>query len=180
MKIVCYGDSNTWGYDPRGPYGSRYDVPWPAHLAEKADCTVINLGENGREIPAKAPEFPADTDLLIIMLGTNDLLQFWTPDAATEKMAGFLKQITGKDRKILLLSPPTMQFGHWVEDPELIEDSKTLARLYETLSAEMGIMFADAGKWNIPLAFDGIHLTEEGHALFGQHLYDYLLEGAIL
>ena len=44
-------------------------------LAEETGWTVRNLGENGREIPTSVPDFPADTDLLIIMLGTNDLLQ---------------------------------------------------------------------------------------------------------
>ena len=72
MKVVCFGDSNTWGYDPKGYLGGRYDHPWPEILAEKLHCTVINWGENGREIPGNAVDFPADTDLLIIMLGTND------------------------------------------------------------------------------------------------------------
>ena len=29
MKVICYGDSNTYGYDPRDPLGGRYDMPWP-------------------------------------------------------------------------------------------------------------------------------------------------------
>ena len=34
MTVVCYGDSNTWGYDPRGFLGDRYDRPWPEYLGE--------------------------------------------------------------------------------------------------------------------------------------------------
>ena len=34
MKVICYGDSNTYGYDPRLPLGGRYDHPWPELLAE--------------------------------------------------------------------------------------------------------------------------------------------------
>ena len=26
MKVICYGDSNTYGYDPRGWLGGRYDA----------------------------------------------------------------------------------------------------------------------------------------------------------
>ena len=69
MNVVCYGDSNTWGYDPRGYFGGRYDEPWPSLLPWK----IQNLGENGREIPAFPGTFPENTDLLIVMLGTNDL-----------------------------------------------------------------------------------------------------------
>ena len=27
----------------------------------------------------------------------------------------------------------------------------------------MGIRLTDAGKWKIPLAYDGVHFTEQGH-----------------
>ena len=72
MNVICFGDSNTYGYDPRSYLGGRYaaDSRWVDILAEETGWTVRNLGENGREIPTSVPDFPADTDLLIIMLGT--------------------------------------------------------------------------------------------------------------
>ena len=53
MKLFCFGDSNTYGYDPRSPLGERYPAAyrWVDLLAEKLDCSVVNAGENGREIP---------------------------------------------------------------------------------------------------------------------------------
>ena len=177
MKIICFGDSNTWGYDPRGYFGGRYDHPWPELLAEKLCCTVINWGENGQEIPASAVDFPADADLLIIMLGTNDLLQFWTPEAACEKMERFLEAITLNKDKILLIAPPPMKFGEWVQDQELIDDSITLSKEYQALSERLGIRFADAGDWNISLACDGVHMTEEGHKAFAEGVIEYLHKG---
>ena len=177
MKIICFGDSNTWGYDPRGYFGGRYDHPWPELLAEKLRCTVINWGENGREIPASAVDFSADADLLIIMLGTNDLLQFWTPEAACKKMDHFLTALTLDQKKILLIAPPPMKFGQWVQDQELIDDSITLAKAYQALSERLGIRFADAGKWNIPLAYDGVHMTQEGHRAFAEGVIEYLHKG---
>lgn len=177
MKIICFGDSNTYGYDPRGFFGGQYDAPWPKILSEKLGCTVLNWGENGREIPAKTVDFPADTDLLVIMLGTNDLLQFLTPEAACEKMERFLEAITLKREKILLLAPPPMKLGAWVPSQKLVDDSMALAKQYQALSERLGIRFADAGEWNIPLAYDGVHLTEEGHRAFAEGVIEYLHKG---
>ena len=177
MKIICYGDSNTYGYDPRGFLPGRYDQPWPVILAEKTGWNVTNLGENGREIPKTAVFFPPDTDLLIIMLGTNDLLQFWTPEAACEKMEQFLDTLTLDREKVLLIAPPTMKLGQWVLDQELIEDSVELARRYQGLAERLRIRFADAGTWNIPLAYDGVHMTQEGHKAFAAGLIEHLHKG---
>ena len=50
MKVLCFGDSNTYGYDPRGFFGDRYDAEdrWPELLAQMTHWEVINLGANGR------------------------------------------------------------------------------------------------------------------------------------
>ena len=177
MKIICFGDSNTYGYDPRGFFGGRYAHPWPKILAAKTDWNVVNEGMNGREIPKTPVFFPQDADLLLIMLGTNDLLQFWTPEAACEKMEHFLESISLDRRKILLIAPPPMKFGEWVLDQELINDSITLANYYKALAKHLSIRFADAGNWNIPIAYDGVHLTDEGHRAFADGLMKYLQKG---
>lgn len=177
MKIICFGDSNTYGYDPRGYFGGRYDRPWPEILLEKPGCTALNWGENGREIPTGAIDFPYDTDLLIIMLGTNDLLQSWSPEAACVKMERFLKSLTVDQNKILLIAPPPMKLGEWVQDQVLIDDSITFSKYCKALAERLGIRFADAGDWNTPLAYDGVHLTEEGHRAFAQGLIEYLHKG---
>ena len=44
MKILCFGDSNTYGYDPRGYFGGRYDDRWPEVLAALTGWDVVNLG----------------------------------------------------------------------------------------------------------------------------------------
>ena len=175
MKIMCFGDSNTWGYDPRGYFGGRYDHPWPDILAGKLGCTIFNWGENGREIPARAVEFPADADLLIIMLGTNDLLQGVSPETVCHRMKRFLEPLNRE--KLLLIAPPTMKVGAWVPSQKLIDDSKYLAKLYQTLAERLSVRFIDAGQWNVPLAYDGVHLTEEGHRVFAEELIEYLNKG---
>lgn len=174
MKIICFGDSNTYGYDPRGYFGDQYDQPWPKILSAKTGWNVVNEGMNGREIPKTPFSFPEDTDILIIMLSTNDLLQFCSPEATCEKMERFLESLTLERKKILLIAPPPMIFGEWVQDQELIDNSVTLAKYYNILAEHLGIRFADAGAWDIPLAYDGVHLTEEGHKAFANGLIRYL------
>ena len=176
MNIICFGDSNTYGYDPRSYLGDRYDVDsrWVDILAEETGWTVRNLGENGREIPTSAPDFPADTDLLIVMLGTNDLLQGRSPEQAAARLERFLSDISLDRSKIFLIAPPPMKQGTWVLDQQFIDDSRTFARLCQTLAEQLGIRFADAGKWDIPLAYDGVHFTEQGHRAFAAGLLEEL------
>lgn len=176
MNVICFGDSNTYGYDPRGYFGGRYDAGnrWVDILAAETGWTVRNLGENGREIPSTAPSFPADTDLLIVMLGTNDLLQGRSPEQAAEKLERFLSGISLDRSKLLLIAPPPMTLGAWVPGRQLIDDSRAYARLCQTLTGQLGIHFADAGKWDIPLAYDGVHFTEQGHRAFAAGLLEKL------
>ena len=65
-----------------------------------------------------------------------------------------------------------MAMGEWVPSPQLIEDSRTFARLYQALAEWLGIRFADAG--GIPLAYDGVHFTEQGHRTFAAGLLEKL------
>ncbi|MBQ3089222.1 MAG: lipase [Oscillospiraceae bacterium] len=177
MKVVCYGDSNTYGYDPRGYFGGQYDKAWPEILAVKTGWNIINEGMNGREIQTGSVFFPKDTDLLIIMLGTNDLLQARSPEAACEKMEWFLNSLALKRDKILLIAPPPMKLGQWVQSKKLIDSSSALGKHYRCLAKRLGVRFADAGEWNISLAYDGVHLTEKGHIAFADELYNYLVKG---
>ena len=139
-----------------------------------AGLAVRNLGENGREIPSTAPNFPADTDLLIVMLGTNDLLQGRSPEQAAERLERFLSGISLDRSKILVIAPPPMTLGAWVPSQQLIDDSHAFARLCQALAEHLGIRFADAGKWDILLAYDGVHFTEQGHRAFAAGLLEEL------
>ena len=176
MNVICFGDSNTYGYDPRGYFGGRYDAGsrWVDILAEETGWTVCNMGQNGREIPAATPTFPADTDLLIVMLGINNLLQGQSPEQAAERLERFLAAILLDQNKILLIAPPPVSLGAWVPSPQLIDESRAFARLCQALAEQLGILFADAGRWDIPLAYDGVHFTEQGHKAFATKLLEEL------
>lgn len=114
---------------------------------------------------------PADTNLLVVMLGTNDLLQGCTPEQAVQGMERFLLCLPLAREKILLIAPPPMTFGEWVPDETLVKASLTLAGAYHALAQKLGIRFADAGNWNVTLAYDGVHFTEQGHRAFAEELY---------
>lgn len=139
MNVTCFGDSNTYGYDPRSFLGGRYDPDhrWVDILAAETGWTVYNMGQNGREIPTSLPFLPSDTNLLILMLGTNDLLQGLSPEMAAAKLERFVQNCAA-------------------------------------LAPRLSIHFANAGDWNIPLAYDGVHFTQEGHRAFAAGLLNVL------
>lgn len=175
MKIICYGDSNTYGYDPRLFGGGRYepDCIWVNILREKTKWNIINDGMNGREIPHREEYFPDDADLLIVMLGTNDLLQCGDSEKVASRMEHYLQKQCEKTNQILLLAPPPMKLGEWVPDNHLVEQSYQLAERYKALAENMIIRFYSPPIQFI-LAYDGVHFTEDDHKRFAEALYHEL------
>ena len=60
-KLVCYGDSNTYGYDPRCYAGDILSpaVRWTGRLKRHAGMAGGRIRSNGRQIPTSPPEFAA-------------------------------------------------------------------------------------------------------------------------
>lgn len=187
-RLLCYGDSNTYGYDPRSYLGGRYpkSVRWTG-LLEMADWAVINEGENGRSIPRVDWEIEsavqvvrrAEVAALVIMWGSNDLLQRPSIDAEVcgDRMEHFLTALLREGlspRQVLLVAPPPMKLGAWVDDMGTLEESRRLAGCYETLARKLGLGFADAGTWGVELTFDGVHFSETGHRAFAEGIRNSL------
>ncbi len=178
-RILCLGDSNTYGFDPRSFIGSRYPetVRWTC-LLRSEDREVINYGQNGLCIPLEY-QFPIyrdvilaklPLDLIIVMLGSNDLLQEKSVPEIALKMERFLRFMQGYFREtgIFLISPPVMKFGTWVTTHKIINASRELAKAYLTVSKQLSLFYADAEDWKIELSYDGVHFTESGHAAFAK------------
>ena len=108
------------------------------------------------------------------MLGTNDLLQGRSPEQAVKRLDRFLSGIPLDRSKILVIAPPPMTLGAWVPSQQLIDDSHAFVWLCQALAEHLGICFADAGKWDIPLAYDGVHFMEQGHRAFAAGLLEEL------
>ena len=181
MKILCFGDSNTYGYDPRSYFGGRYPAQhrWVDLLAQKLGCDVINAGENGREIPRRKGELQrfelilsnqTPLDLLLVMLGSNDLLQGNSVEAVAQRMEAFLKGIPMERSQILLIGPPRMKQGTWITDMRLLEDCVKLNAAYHAVAESLGVRFIDAADWDIEVTFDGVHYSEQGHQAFAERL----------
>ncbi len=180
-KILCIGDSNTYGYDPRSYIGSRYPdtICWANRFSM---AEGINCGINGLKVPTDSIPWQnlideTQPDLVIVMFGTNDLLEGHSAEEVSTCMEGFLKVLVKPQRPVLLIAPPPLKPGAWVEDELQIAESRRLGALYRDLSARLNIDFVNAGDWNVELAFDGVHLTENGHTAFAKRLQDHIRTG---
>lgn len=183
MKILCLGDSNTYGYDPRSYIGSRYpeSVRWTSGLEGNE---VINCGLNGMTVPRSHNRAAGlirsnDPDLVVVMLGTNDLTGGLSAEQIAERMEAFLDSISSLGRPVLLIAPPVLQYGEWVMDDDIIEESGRLGDVYRELAERKGCLFADAGKWGIEMTFDGVHFSPEGHSVFAEHMNNLLQENQL-
>ena len=177
MRILCFGDSNTYGYDPRGCFDDRYSAEdrWPDLLAKQTYWDVINAGVNGRELPCNPYALRLITeytpmDIFLVMLGTNDLLQGASANETSARMEGFLNPLLPYCKQILLVAPPPMRRGAWVPTEDLVKESVQLAEEYKLLAEKLNIPFVDTHHWNIELTFDGVHFTEAGHHTFAENL----------
>lgn len=59
MNVICFGDSNTYGYDTWGYFGGRYDAGcrWVDILAAETGWTVCNMGQNDGKFRLRLPPF---------------------------------------------------------------------------------------------------------------------------
>ncbi len=196
-RIICFGDSNTWGYDPRT--GERFDenTRWPMVLQNLLGDAwqIIEEGQNGRTIAFSDPwewgdkcgmdyilpmvESHMPFDLLIIMLGSNDLkAKFHVPagDIAGSlqnmlmKVKSFLQYKCGADPKILILAPPHIGsgigescFAEFMEGQATVDKSKRLAHWYRLVADQFGCAFFDAAEVAEASDVDDLHMVEEGH-----------------
>ena len=125
-RIVCFGDSNTWGYDPAS--GKRFDedTRWTGRLQQLlgVGACVCEVGQNGRTIACPDPwewgtkcgmdyvlpmlESQMPVDVLVIMLGGNDLKRKFhlpAPDVAGS-LQNMLLRVRGH-LQVYLNSPQT-------------------------------------------------------------------------
>ena len=201
--IVCYGDSNTYGYNPENGFRYEYEERWSTILQKelKDSAIVIPEGLNGRTTSFEDELRPGRNgatyldpclhshgpiDLVVLMLGTNDLkIRFQaTPTdigKGIDRLIKMIKSITpqkrqdGQSAKILLMSPPHLgdnlvdiPSGEEMGFERGISYSKRLAPIYEDWAKFHNIEFLDAAKYANPSEIDACHLTRESHRKLGK------------
>ena len=164
--ILCLGDSNTKGLDPRSYIADEYDYPWPAILSNLLNEEVVNAGENGIEIYHTKEDFIylnstiKDPDYIICMIGTNDILNQVSLSMIEERLNCFVQYLI-KWNLILIC-------------PKDIIGFPSLKSIYQKISDLYTVPLLDCNEWNIEMAYDDIHFSELGHEQFANALYKQL------
>ena len=198
-SILCYGDSNTFGYRPTDSRRYPWGVRWTSLLAERLgeEFQVIEAGLNSRTTVIDDDiekdrngwktidlvlEMNWPLDLVIVMLGTNDMKARYRAEAAeiAEGARTLVKEIRRLHRevhpdwmpRILLVSP--LLIGEKLRDglsgfsesfggERAYRISRELAPLYRKVAEEEQCWFLDAACAASVGCVDALHLEEEGH-----------------
>ena len=196
--ILCYGDSNTWGTNPKDWTRYSHRIRWPMVLKELLDdgymgydppYWVVEEGLGGRTTCREDPvegdknglrqlppilESHKPIDIVVVMLGTNDLKIRYSPCAydiawGVGRLVSLIKDSkTGPDGispKVLVICPPPV-----IDTPVLkgilgdcVELSRQLPPIYHQFASENGAEFLDAGTIINSSPSDGVHLEVEEH-----------------
>ena len=130
-------------------------------------------------------------DIVIMMLGTNDLKEIFHQTAKeiaenagilVDTIQTFTKEKQGFIPKIILVSPPLI--GEDMPNsvfsrsfaPRAIEESKLFSENYKAIADKKNCVFFDAAKYIGPSKEDSLHLTEDGHRVLAEELAKVVLQ----
>ncbi len=201
--ILCYGDSNTWGQKPDKSGRYAADARWTGRVQKLLgdNCYIIEEGLSSRTTDLDYPKRPGRNgrtylepcldshnplDLVIVMLGTNDLkLEF---NRSSEDIAKALnglveiiqergKNALGATPKILLISPILVddtapnfaEFYTGYYNHDSAAKSKELAVHIQSVADNTNSLFLDAAKV-ASAGDDGLHFNFEAHVSLGEIL----------
>jgi lysophospholipase L1-like esterase len=202
--VLCYGDSNTWGAATVARPDQRYAPAerWPGVMRKALGRSwiVIEEGLNGRTTVSDDPVEGAwkngvpyllpclnthkPLDVVLIMLGTNDLKQRFNKSAwEVAEGAGVLVQLVktaaaGRNAgtpQIVLMAPAPFQNKlplHAEMFAGAVPKSRELAKFYQAVAEREGVNFFDAGTVMKSSKVDGFHLDLDAHASLGAAMAD--------
>jgi len=201
IKILCYGDSNTWGYIPVTKQRYPVGVRWTGVLQQKLgqEYWIIEEGLNSRTTDLDDPTKPGKNgfaylrpclethnpiDIIVLMLGTNDMKERFQREP--KDIAGGIEKLIleirttalndqGKAPKVILISPPLVDGSVAGVDEKYKgadQKSKQLAALYRKIAQEYDLEFIDCTQHASPSKKDGYHFEPEGHAALAQAIFE--------
>lgn len=198
---MCYGDSNTWGYNPQNKQRFDEATRWTKLVQQLlgSEYEIIEEGLNGRTFANDEPgrasrngfkhlqmllETNRPLDLVIIMLGTNDLKTVYNanPKSIGRGLRETIRLIQNPFTyegmampKILVVSPILIGDNYQSASDTFesfnqnsYENAKRLASFYQEQAEKHGCYFADAAKWAQASLVDAIHMDEANHRLFAE------------
>lgn len=201
--ILCYGDSLTFGMNAETMQRHAYEDRWPSVLEAGLGgaARVVNEGLNGRTTMFDDNSTPADRngarvlptvlathlpiDLVILMLGSNDLKTFINGSAyaaalgikrLVEIVRAFPWGNAGWLPQVLIVSPPLVaqvKPDAKGKGPALAprsDESKLFAEHYRRAAIELGAGFFDAATVAKATAYDGVHLDAQNTRAIGTAL----------
>lgn len=198
-KILCFGDSNTFGYNPNN--GSRYNENsrWTGILKNlcKNNYEIIEAGCNNRTAFSNNPDGIQFTgykvlpeylkkfyDIIILAIGINDLQKFYNP--TLEEFETGIENIIKKIREnnpncdIIILSPSYITENilnsnfRFMFNQTSIEKSKQITSIYKKIANKYNCKFLDLNKIVTTSKIDGLHYEVEEHKKIAQSIITLL------
>ena len=207
--VLCFGDSNTYGAVPTlarvGRHRFAPDRRWPGVLRKRLgsgwqvveeghpsrttlrDDPIEGSHKNGLRALPISLESHMPIELVILMLGTNDLKQRFaaSPTDIADSLEILTKSVQtseagpgGAAPAVMIIAPPPMLEVDWLGEMFVGGARKSLefgARMGE-VAARCRTSFLDAGTLIESSAVDGVHLEAEGHRVLGSAVAD-LVQG---
>ena len=201
-KVLCFGDSNTFGFIPEKC--SRYDkdTRWTGVLQTLcwADFSIVEGGCNNLtafvDNPAGVeqtgykilPEYlkTENFDIVILAIGINDLQRFFNPNL-NEFEEGLTKliEITRNllpQSEIILVCPSKLDLKgikrgifSFQFNEESVEKSFQLPQIYKNIAKKYNCEFVDLNEIVEVSPLDGLHFSAESHKKIAEYLYKVLL-----
>ncbi len=203
-NILCFGDSNTWGYIPVTAQRYPREVRWPGKLQQLlgSEYYVIEAGLNGRTICHDEPGKPnrngmailpyvlesnRPLDIVIVMLGTNDLKAMFEQTA--QSISNHIKLLCQSIQtnsylqehppQILLVSPAHVLIDDGQNSsikPQANHESQRLHQYYQAVSQELNIAYFDASDVVDMTNADGVHWLASQHIDFAQAICKKIIQ----
>lgn len=205
---LCYGDSNTRASIPCTNHG-RYarQIRWTGKLQSLLgdQFYVIEEGLGGRTTVIDDPEEEGRNgktfllpclrthrpiDLVILMLGTNDLkARFQVSAKAIAENAGSLVKMiqtshcgreNGEPDVLLVAPPPLASLTNFKDEFEGgIEKSRLFGNLYQIQAKRLACYFLDAGEFIRSSEKDGLHWESDSHEHFAEVIAEKITNSII-
>ncbi|MBU4439393.1 MAG: GDSL-type esterase/lipase family protein [Acetobacterium sp.] len=173
MKIICFGDSLTFGYQV-----SR-EEKWHVIAEKKTGIQMVNRGVSGDTTAGMLERIQkqvldAKPDGVILMGGYNDIFFSRNWERAAQNMSTMANQSKANDIKVFVAIPPPIHLPvAFKEGGEMVDFEKSAVMIeaycqwlrdYTVSSRIPTLDFRASIDWNDKdLYLDGIHQSPAGH-----------------